>query len=50
MKTYQITILHAAGTQSYTGLFTDAFAALIDAMDNAPEGARISATHIGQAA
>jgi hypothetical protein len=49
MKTYQITIRHAAGTQTYTGLFTDGFAATIDALDHAPEGSRISATVVAPA-
>lgn len=47
MKTYQITITSAAGKRQYNGLFTDAFAAVIDAMDHAPAGARISATRVG---
>jgi hypothetical protein len=50
MKTYQIIIHHAAGIQTYTGLFTDGFAATIDALDHAPEGSRISALCLGSAA
>jgi hypothetical protein len=38
-----------SATQSYTGLFTDGFAATMDALDRAPAGSRISAMCLGNA-
>lgn len=47
MKTYALTITQANGAQlRYLGLYSDGFAAAIDAIDTFPDAKRISARRL----